>query len=453
MAIPSGSLAASSFVPLRARLGQPIDVAGLAVFRVLAGVWIAYEAYYRFRHLAHYTAPRFHFHYPFFSWVQPWPEPGVTLHIWVMVALAVAVAAGFATRIASWLLFFTWTALFLMERSGFVNHHYLYVWVTLWLALLPTRGALSLDVWRRPELATPFVPAWTRAILMFQMGVVYFFAGLAKLDPDWLSGLSPQAWLGGGRAFELVQPLMKHSAAPLLIAWGGLLVDLTAVPFLLWRRTRPFAFVALCAFHVANWAMLGLASFPWFSIAATTVFLDPSWPRRLPIVRSLLPSPTAISNDPPPRPIARSLAWALTGVVLLQTVVPLRHHLYRGDVAWSEEGALFSWRMMVRTKPGWIRFRVEDPSSGKVWRVDPASFLGRGQLKDLPASPDMILQFAHFLAGEFARHGHAGVRVFADGQVRLNTRPPARLVDPNVDLAAERWTWRSWFWILPSPRS
>ena len=37
---------------------------------------------------------------------------------------------------------------------------------------------------------------------------------------------------------------------------------------------------------------------------------------------------------------------------LVHVMLPFRHHFYPGDVAWTEEGHRYSWRMMLRSKNG-----------------------------------------------------------------------------------------------------
>ena len=425
------------------RLGQPIDGASLGVFRIAVGVLLVVELLNDVAHgdFAEYVADTIHFSYPFFEWVRPWPPDGMVAHWYVTILLALTVAVGLATRVAAVLLFFAWTAIFLMERAEYVNHTYLYCWITFWLAVLPIGRAFSVDAWlhrRRP--ASPFVPAWVRLVFLFQICVVYSFAGIAKLDGDWLAGAPLRIWLPMPDTLRVLRPIVATDEAALAIAWGGLAFDLGIVPLLVWRRTRTFAFVLAVSFHATNAAIFGLSSFPWFSIAATSLFLDPSWPRRL-FRRPPLPAP------PPPFPVSRVTVAALAAVALLHLAVPLRHWLYPGDVRWTEEGHLFSWRMMLRTKTGRIRFLIHDPDTGTTERVRPESILTRHQARLVPGQPDMILQVAHALAADRRARGIARPQVFAEGELSLNGRPAAPLVDSSVDLAAERWTLRPWTWL------
>ena len=55
----------------------------------------------------------------------------------------------------------------------------------------------------------------------------------------------------------------------------------------------------------------------------------------------------------------------------------------------------------------------------------------------MAARPDMILQFAHFLAEESQRQGFEGVEVRAHASVSLNGRKPQPMIDESVDLAKQ----------------
>ena len=435
---------------LRERLGQPIDAASLAVFRIAFGILIVVELLNDIANgdFAEYTAKTVHFSYPFFGWLEPWPPLGMAIHWAIAIGLALAVAAGAWLRWTAPLLFVVWTAIFLMERSEYVNHTYLYCWVTFWVAVLPIGNALSIDAWRKPERATSVAPAWARGVLVFQLAVVYFFAGVAKLDADWLAGVPMRIWLPTRDTWNVIRPLVMHDIAPLAIAWGGLAFDLGIVPALLWRRTRAIAFAIAIVFHLTNVTIFGLGSFPWFSIAATSLFLDPSWPRRFGPLRRRLPERPEHAR---PFRVSTAMVVALTAVAVLHLALPLRHWLYPGDVKWTEEGHPFSWRMMLRAKSGSVRFLVHDPDTGRTENIRPRALLTRHQRHLLPGQPDMILELAHVLAADARARGIARPKVFADGLLSLNGRPAKPLVDPSVDLAAERWTLAPWPWLEPGP--
>jgi hypothetical protein len=129
----------------------------------------------------------------------------------------------------------------------------------------------------------------------------------------------------------------------------------------------------------------------------------------------------------------------------------LRHLLYPGDVAWTEEGHRFSWRMKLRDKSGSVQLRVRDSVTGKEW-IDSLDELTKRQRRKMATHPDMLLQYAHHLARRHAAEGRT-VEVYAAAEVSLNGREQQLLVDPGVDLSKEpRNLWPA-SWILPFDRA
>jgi hypothetical protein len=117
--------------------------------------------------------------------------------------------------------------------------------------------------------------------------------------------------------------------------------------------------------------------------------------------------------------------------------MPLRHHLYPGNVCWTEEGFRFAWHVMVMEKNGSLELHVTEPSTGRRWEVMPSEYLTRYQTKMAATQPDMILQLAHIVAADFRSRGVRDPEVRVDAFVSLNGRRRARLIDPTVDLARE----------------
>ena len=133
---------------------------------------------------------------------------------------------------------------------------------------------------RRAERRWPSGWVW---LLRFQVGVVYVFAGLAKLQADWLVRASRSALAAGPRRPAGGRPAGGLEAVrPRASRWPARAVRLPiVVPLLLWRRTRLVAWLALVAFHVCTWVLFPIGVFPWLMIGVATVFFEPDWPRRL----------------------------------------------------------------------------------------------------------------------------------------------------------------------------
>lgn len=445
--------------PLPTAFFRPVDIAWLVVFRIGAGWLLALEmagslalGYYR-----EYTQPRFHFSYFWFEWLPTWPPPVlVGLHVGA-IAAGLAVAAGWRYRPAAALLTLCYTLLFLAEQTRYINHTYLYCLIAGWLWILPAHRAFSADVRAGRVSPVATIPAWMRYVLIFQLSVVYFYAGLAKLNADWLLARPLTVWLAPKAAYPVLGHLLSHWLTPWLMSYAGLAFDLLAPLLLLWPKTRRWMFAVAVVFHLSNVLIFGLGTFPWFSLLMTAcVYFPPNWPRQARGLRRWLaprlPALPGLTADGLAAP-DRHASWLLGGLGLyaaVQLVVPLRPFLYPGDVHWTEEGHHFSWHMMLRSKQGNVAFRVVLPD-GRTETVQPRHYLTARQCVKLAAQPDALLQFAHFLAADYRQRGLGQVRVYADSYLRLNYRSPQPLVSPTVDLAAQPRTLAPYRWITPAP--
>ncbi len=459
--LPKPPPAAATLLPAgwQAALFQPVDIASLAAFRMAFGAILLWEVY-RYVHFGLirevFLRPSMRFTYPGLEGLAPWPGPGLYLHFLVLGILAAMILVGLRYRLAMGLFTLGFAYVALLDKSQYLNHFYLTVLLGLLMCFTPAGRAWSLDAWLRPALATEHVPAWALWLLRFQVAVPYVYGGLAKLNGDWLHGQPMQIWMSHMTAVREYVPAFGELWLALVFSYGGLLLDLGIVPLLLWRRTRLIALAAAVAFHLMNAVMFQIGIFPWLMIAATTLFLPPDWPRTLiPSVRKRTTNPT--NEDPlrtgiPIRSIrgfSSQAGLALAAAyIAVQLLLPLRHWIYPGHVDWTEEGTLFSWRMMLNDKPAAIRFMAVDPATGRASAVDPGDFLIPHQVERMSRDPEMLREFAAFVKRGLAEQGtQAEIRVLAI--VSLNGRKPQLLIDPNIDLGAQPRTWWVQPWIVP----
>ena len=308
-------------------------------------------------------------------------------------------------------------------------------------------------------------PAWALWVLRFQIAIPYTYGGIAKLNGDWLQGEPVRMWLARKAADPIVGPLATSEWTVGLIAYGGLLFDLAIVPMLLWRRTRMLAFLLAVGFHLANAYLFSIGIFPWFMIAATLLFFPPDWPRTLwERVRSM--SLARGSRHPISRLDGGGIGWpirerALAGsgehlvlaflglYVVAQLLLPLRHLLYPGDVAWTEEGHRFSWRMKLRDKSHAIAYIAHSPSTGRTWLLPLRDYLSGRQDDVLDGHPDMILQLAHHMADDLRERGLTDVQIRVRAMTSLNGRRRQDLIDPDIDLTTRHRRIGPADWILP----
>lgn len=451
------------------RLFQRVDIASLVFFRIGFGILALAEtvtlwSYYHLT-LHAFDPGTFQFKYFGFEWVKPLPEPITSALFMGMALAALGIILGKWYRLATLFFALGFSYFFLQDKTYYLNHGYLFIWLSFIMALLPAQREWSLDVARKPALRRRTIPFWTLAVLPFLMGVVYFYGGLAKINADWLHGMPLTAWLRHQAERPLIGGLLAKEGTAYFMSYGGLLLDLSIAFLLLFRKTRLPALIAALFFHLCNSLIFNIGVFPWLSLLLTLLFFPPDLPRRwVALLRARLkiidrlasrwdqrmaeaPDAGSWHDNPAYKPYIK------TGLVILvafHLLYPLRHHLFEGPVAWTEEGHRFSWRMMLRWKSGHGHFTIVDPATGNRQAIQPSEYLSPKQTRKLFSHPDMILQFAHYLRDTWCDKGVEDVQVYATISAQLNGRPYQPYIDPEVDLASQEWSWfKETAWIVP----
>lgn len=400
---------------LRAWLTAPVDAAGLAAFRVAFGVLMVGQSikFLRSAH-EHWLAPRLLFPYEGFEWVRPWPGLGLHVHCALMAFVALGVAAGVRARACAAVFGVLFAYTVLLDQTHYNNHYYLLVLLSGLLAVVSTRGA---------------APRWHVLLVQAQLLLVYAYAGVAKLNPDWLAGEPLRHWLGGRAEGSLAEALLRAAWTPVAISWAGAAFDLSVAPLLVWRRTRALGLMAASAFHLTNAFLFDIGVFPWLMLASAALFLPPEVVRRL--VR--VPAPGALPVVSRRRETACLLAAGL--YLLAQAALPLRHWLYPGDVAWSEEGHRFAWRMKLRDKQVDLSMVARD-ARGREWPVDLDRWATPKQRAEASSRPLLIWQLARRVREDLEAQRGERLEVLVRARGRLNFRPDEQdLIDPEVDLS------------------
>lgn len=443
---------------IRSRLLQPVDIASLVAFRIFLGGSILFETirYWIEGNLqSYYIDAPFHFKFYGFTWVEKVPEPLMNLVFLLTTLSALGVFLGYRHRISSILLFVTFTYLFLLDAATYRNHFYLLSLLSMLMIFLPAGRYFSMDASRKPEARSTFCPAWCVWLLRFQIGLVYFFSGVAKFDPGWIAGESLQMiFVSENHSPEVLAFLLREPVLYFFV-WSGLLFDLTIPFFLLWKPTRMVAFLAASGFHLTNGLFLvSVGIFPWFMLVASAIFFEPNWPRivlrRIGFVLSpVIPMPTRTSSVAPGR-------WSglLTGFFILyiaiQLLLPLRQHLYPGYTSWTHEGHRWSWRMkLVAKRTDLLKFFTFDPESGKRLELDALKILYPWQQDVMSRQPDLLLQFARNVHANLLKKTGKSYPIHAEIQISLNGSPAQLFIDPEIDLAQVEWSLAANDWIMP----
>lgn len=440
---------------------KPVSIAPLVTFRISFGLLMFISTlrfWWRGWVDAVYVAPKFHFTYWGFEWVHAFGKTGMYIIFFAITLSALMIALGLFYRLAAILFFLFFTYVELIDVTTYLNHYYFISLVAFIMIWLPANRMYSLDVLLHPGRERRYVPAWTIGIIRFQVGIVYFFAGLAKLNTDWLVHAEPmKIWLPAKSHLPVVGQFMYKEWVAYLFSWFGAFYDLFIVFFLLNRHTRLFAYFFVLVFHIATAIFFpGIGMFPYVMMICSLVFFSGSFHERL---LAALFRKNKLSSEKATRPFTYTfrhsalLQAIFIPYIFLQCILPLRFLLYPGHLFWSEEGYRFSWRVMLMEKAGATYFTVKDKTGKQFYEVNNAEFLTPLQEKMMSTQPDMILKYAHFLAGTYEKRGIAAPKVYAEIYVTLNGEPSHLFIDPGVNLAAEPLQWKHYNWILSYKRS
>ncbi|WP_241498992.1 HTTM domain-containing protein [Rufibacter ruber] len=432
-------------------LWQPVENAPLVVFRWCFGLLLFLETagaiatgWVR----QNLVEPKWHFPFIGFEWLTPLPGSGMYYYYAVMAALGLLVMVGFYYRASLTLFTLMWWASYLMQKISYNNHYYLLLLLCFLMLLVPAHAYASLDARRKPVLKAYTCPRWCLLIFVAQMGMVYTYAGVAKLDADWLAGIPIKIWFSGKAHFWLIGPLLQEPWFQQLVVYGGLAFDLLITPLLLWRRTRVFAFAVAVFFHGFNEAVFHIGIFPFLALALCLFFFEPESVRRMFLRRKPAVTPEEFTPRLPVSWREKALLVLLGVYFVFQVLLPLRHFWFPGNPNWTEEGHRMAWHMMLRSKSGEANFKVV--ADGHTFWVEPAAHLTPKQARKLAAYPDLLWQFSQYLARDFKARGYQQVEVYVHAQASLNLRPSQPLVDSTVNLAAVPWRpFTPASWIVP----
>ncbi|GAA3594783.1 HTTM domain-containing protein [Flavivirga amylovorans] len=430
-------------------LFKNIDNSSLVVFRIIFGLLCFLEsvgAIFTGWIKKTLVEPEFTFSFIGFEWLQPLPGNGMYYYYAVMGIFGLLIMVGYKYRLSALCFTFMWSATYLMQKSSYNNHYYLLMLLSSIMVFLPAHKYASIDVKLNPKLKSFSMPRWCRLVIIFQLFIVYSYASIAKLYPDWLDLSVMEMLMKGKQNYILIGDLLQQKWLHYMLAYGGIVFDGLIVPLLLFKPTRKYAFMASIFFHLFNSFVFQIGIFPYLSLAFSLFFFEAETIQKLFLKKKLF-----YNSDDIVIPKLKTPLLAIFSVYfLIQIGLPLRHHFIEDDVLWTEEGHRLSWRMMLRSKSGRTSYRVENKESGKSLNINLTDYLSPKQRRTASTKPDVIWQFAQHLKQKFEDNNQE-VAVYVDCKISVNGKPYKTLINPEVDLSSVEWnTFKHNEWILPS---
>ena len=438
-------------------LFKHVDNTGIVLWRVAFGALITIQA---FGEIAlgsvrrNFVEPIFTFNFIGLDFLQPLPGNWMYFYFALMGIFGVLVTIGYRYRFSMFCYALMWSCVYLMQKTSYNNHYYLMMLLCWFMVFIPANGWWSLDAKRNPKTASNSVPRWTYVLLIFHIWIVYTYASIAKLYPDWIDGIATGQFMLGKKDYWLIGDLLQQKWIHYTMAYFGIFFDLLIVPLMLWKRTRVLGFWISVFFHMFNSIVFQIGIFPYMSMAfAFFFFSSETLVRRIvnPL-RWLIPKKTIYLGEKIEVPSYKPAFITLFSIYfLIQIGLPLRHWAFTDDVLWTEEGHRLAWRMMLRSKNGLLTVYVEEKGTGMRRNYNLAPLLSKKQRRSVKTKADLIWQLAQKIREIEAKNGK-DVSVYVVSRVRVNGGTYYPFIDPKVDLAAEKWHhFQHHDWILPSP--
>jgi hypothetical protein len=406
-----------------------------------------------------YIQPKFYF--GFIEGISPLPGNWMYLPFILLLIGAIGIIVGAFYRISTILAFISFTYIEVLDKTNYLNHYYFVSLVLFLLCLVPANAYVSWDSKRNTSIQKTMVPQWTIRILQLQLGVVYFFAGVAKVNPDWIMHAQPLAiWLQAYRDLPIVGDYFASSWLAFAFSWFGCIYDLTIPFFLLGNKTRPYAYFFVVAFHIVTWLLFPIGVFPWVMIFSTLIFfpatLHEKWLSKVATWfhwekdKNILPTNYQTN---------KVITLFIFVYVFFQLFLPIRCFFnHPQTLFWHEEGMRFSWRVMLMHKEGFATFYVRDKKSKREIQVRNEDFLTVGQIDQMATQPDMIKQYADYLYTQFEDSVFQTIQgpfrmhkpsIHTEIYVSLNGRNSQLFISKKHQLQEKKYTFAPHKWVEP----
>lgn len=462
-------------------LNRPADPASLGIFRCLFGLLMVIDitqerglSHLDFKYLDGAPVCRF----PLFNVLHPLPLDWMYLVYVVMFFGALGIMLGCFYRLSCLMFISTYWYIFFLDKTAWNNHSYLYGLIGFQLTLMDANRYWSIDGLRRPSIRNAHVPLWNYTVLRTQIFIVYFLAGLKKLDADWVEGYS-MSYLAHHSLFDPFKMILPVELVNLLVVHaGGLVLDLTAGYLLFFDATRPYAFFFVSYFHCMNSQLFSIGMFSYTMLATSPVFCHADWPRRFfarfpGFLRAVLPltspapqpsascvyntSQSTSSNPQETPPVAKApklrLKHKLAAIFTIlyiseQLFLPYSHFITQGYNNWTNGLYGYSWDMMVHSRSHQhVKITYKDGETGETGYLNPGVFTQSRRWKD---HGDMLKQYATCLNQFLPRYNISEPEIYFDIWVSINERFQQRIFDPRVDIVKAEWSpFRPSTWLMP----
>jgi hypothetical protein len=392
-----------------------------------------------------------HFPYTGLEWIKPLPFWGMLLVFIVLAITALGMGAGWHYRRMGIVFTLSFAYVSLIDKASYLSYYYYVLIIALMLLVSPAFRLFSIDLIRKPSIRVDFAPVWLLWAFKLQVVMVFFFAGMAKLNSDWLyTGTPVTLWLqdtlqnlGFTATF-----LSSNAWIGLLLSWFLVLFDFIIPHFLLDSRTSIQAFLLVAFVQLTGIFFLPTGFFPVLVILSCMVFL----PSR--IIHHFISRISYFLYDVFQfkgdvftaggtfmlQYRMRRLFPLLASLFLaFQFVLPVYFYLSWGSFRWASTAFHFSWDIQINHQKNSLSFYKVDKAKGQSEPIAVDHMLSPIQKSSMAADPSMLKQFIGTLKENNPHLSKPEVEIQAQSCVSFNGRPADcfTLSEPSEPIAEE----------------
>lgn len=395
-------------------LNTSSDGFNLALFRILFGVFTFRQTIELQHFVFELETVKFTFPYEHFGFVQPYSHELLLAVVGLAFISSVMIAIGWHMRVFCGLYILSFGYMFLIDQTFYNNHYYLWLLIAFLLAFTQAGKYMSVTNNKNAQ-----IPQWNYTILQVLLLIVYFYAGVAKLRGDWLSGRQMEIHLAN-------QGIHSHALA-VFMAWGSTIFDL-AIGFVLIWRPKWYVLVVAVLFHLYNFFTFNIGVFPLTMIAALLLYVQPVNFWRKPLGKKEKP---LVYED-----IIDIKQWRTQLLLLffgIQAIIPLQRFLLKEDNSWTQQLYMFSWNLIANE---WVqkdfKLTVLDPAQDKQFLLDANYYVSLRQIHGIDDNPKLLVELAKKIKAYNKMNDTQAVRAYS--LIEFNGYPPALLLNENADL-------------------
>lgn len=422
--------------------------------------------------------------FPLFDFLKPLPLEWMYVVYLLMCIGEIGLMLGLFYQMSCLLYVVCYWYLFLLDKTRWNNHSYLFGLFGLMFLITDANRYWSLDGLLFKKKRNAHIPLWNYTLFRFQIFLLYFYAGLKKLDLDWVSGYSMHKIADNFVFAPFRLFLTEDQIGYFVVHLGGLIIDLFLGFFLFFDGTRKIAFLIGTSFHLMNSQIFSIGMFPWTCIATMPLFCPTDWPRkmftRFPRSMSfILPADDQLQRSchciyekedikaethrkrdtskvvddklaPPTRAgLYHKLSiTAMIAYICVQCILPYSHGITKGYNNWTNGLYGYSWDMMVHN---WqlqhVKITYINKDTGEEGYLNPTAWTPGGRWN---SHADMVKQYARCVQEKMRSFDIPNVELYIDVWRALNDRFQQRTYDPRVNILEADWSpFSNPSWTLP----